>query len=381
MSHFDQVIKPPTGSDVVGSTDAVSVAAFADELKKQYGIMFHPEVQHTTYGQQILENFVLDICGEIPLKTETKIDEIIQSLKKKIGNKKAVCALSGGIDSAVAAVIVNQAIGKNLNCIYVDTGMMRLGETTQIIDTFKKNFHLNLKVVKAEKIFLTFLKGVTDPEKKRKIIGETFIRVFEKESKKVDAQILIQGTIYPDVIESKGTKHAHTIKTHHNVGGIPGVHRFQIVEPLRSFYKDEVRELARQLGFPSELVHRHAFPGPGLAVRIIGEITREKLDILRRADAIVMEEIKKAGLYEKIWMAFAVFTGVKSTGVGGDERKYGETIAVRVIESKDAMTADWVRLPYEVLATISNRITTEVFEVTRVVYDITSKPPGTMEWE
>jgi GMP synthase (glutamine-hydrolysing) len=381
MSHFDQVVKLPKGMVGLGSTSAVKYAAFADEKKKIYGIMFHPEVHHTQYGQQILNNFVIKICGENPLLGTKKIEEIKNYLKKEIGNNKAVCALSGGIDSSVAAYLTYQVIGKNLTCFYVDTGMMRIGETDEVINTFKNKLKLPLKVIDGKKDFLTALKGVIDPEKKRTVIGETFIRIFEREAKKIGAKILIQGTIYPDVIESQGTQHSHKIKSHHNVAGLPEKHGFKIVEPLRMFYKDEVRKIASESKFPPEMVTRHVFPGPGLAVRLIGEVTEKKLDILKRADRIVIEEIKKAGLYDQIWMAFAVFTGVKTTGVTGDERKYGELIAVRAIESKDTMTSDWVRLPYDVLAKISERIVTEVFEVVRVVYDITTKPPATMEWE
>ena len=381
MSHFDQVVEPPKGSFVVGSTPAVPVAAFADEKKKIYGIMFHPEVHHTQYGQEVLTNFVIKICGENPLLGTKKIEEIKEYLKKEIEDNKAVCALSGGIDSSVAAFLTHQVIGKKLTCFYVDTGMMRIGETDEVINTFKNKLKLPLVVLDGKKEFLNNLKGVIDPETKRTVIGETFIRIFEREAKKIGAKILIQGTIYPDVIESQGTQHSHKIKSHHNVAGLPEKHEFKIVEPLRMFYKDEVRKIASESKFPPEMITRHVFPGPGLAVRLIGEVTEKKLDILKRADIIVIEEIKKAGLYDQIWMAFAVYTGIKTTGVTGDERKYGELIAVRAIESKDTMTSDWVRLPYDVLAKISERIVTEVFEVVRVVYDITTKPPATMEWE
>ena len=381
MSHFDQVIKEPINSNVVGSTPDVKIAAFADEKKKQFGIMFHPEAHHTEYGKDILINFVLRICRETPSQKSIDINELVKGIKEIVNNGRAVCAISGGIDSTVAAFITYKAIGKNLTCFYVDTGLMRLGETEEVISRYEKNFQFNFRVINAEKIFLQNLKGITDPEQKRKIIGETFIRVFEKEAQKIGAKFLVQGTIYPDVIESKGSLHADKIKTHHNVGGLPLQHGFTIVEPLRMLYKDEVRDIAKKLKIPDDFIHRHVFPGPGLAVRIIGEVTKEKLDILRKTDSIIVEEIKKAGLYDQIWMAFTVLTGIKTTGVAGDERKYGETIALRVIESKDTMTADWVRLPYDLLARISERIVNEVFEVVRVVYDITTKPPATMEWE
>ncbi len=381
MSHFDQVVNLPKETSVIGSTQTVPIAALSNETKKIYGIMFHPEVHHTEYGQEILRNFVLDICNENPVIGQKKIEEIKHYLKEKIGKEKAVCALSGGIDSSVASYLTYQVIGKQLTCFYVDTGLMRTGETEEIRNTFKTKLILPLVIIDAQNDFLSALKGVTDPEEKRIIIGKTFIRVFEREAKKIGAKILVQGTIYPDVIESQGTKHSHKIKTHHNVGGIPEKHGFKIIEPLRMFYKDEVRKMAKELKFPQEVITRHVFPGPGLAVRIVGEVTKERLRILNNADLIVIDEIKKAGLYESIWMAFAIFTGIKTTGVVGDERKYGETIALRIIESKDTMTADWVRLPYEVLAKISSRIVTEVFEVVRVVYDITTKPPATMEWE
>ncbi len=380
-SHFDRVIAPPQGSQITGTTPSVSVASFADEEKRLYGTMFHPESHHTKSGNKILGNFLFNICGEIASDQKIQLDQLVKGVKSQIGDNKAVCALSGGIDSAVAAVLTHKAIGDKLTCLYVDTGMMRKGETEQIVNTFETHFELKLKVIYADDIFLKALIGIIDPEDKRKTIGRVFIEIFEKEAKKLGAKYLIQGTIYPDVIESKGTQHAQVIKSHHNVGGLPEKHGFKIVEPLRNLYKDEVREIAKQLGFPESLIWRHVFPGPGLAVRIIGEVTKEKLFILRHADAIVVDELKKAGLYDQIWMGFAIFAGIKTTGVAGDERKYGETIALRIIESKDTMSADWVRLPYDLLAKISHRIVTEVFEVNRVVYDVTTKPPATMEWE
>src|SRR4030042_3770974 len=361
MSHFDQVIKPPSYAQVTGHTAAVDIAAFEDKERKRFGIQFHPEVQHTQYGQKILRNFVIGVCQEKTFQTKNNIEEIVNHIKDTIGMEKAVCALSEGIDSSVAAVLTHKAIGNNLTCYYVDTGFMRQNETEEVISTYQKNFHLNLKIIHAQGVFLKNLKGIIDPEKKRIIIGRIFIEIFEKAAKKEKIRYLIQGTIYPDVIESKGTKHAAKIKTNHNVGGIPSRHKFNIIEPLKLFYKDEVREIAGRLGFPRSLITRHAFPGPGLAVRIIGEGTKQKLNILRKADVIVTEEIKKAGLYNEVWMAFAILTGIKTTGVTGDERKYGETIAIRAVESKDAMTADFVRIPYDLLARISERITTEVF--------------------
>ena len=380
MSHFDTVVKPPRGCRVTGVTANVKVAAFAGEKRQFYGVQFHPEVQHTEHGSHILANFALNICNELPSQKSTTVKELVTVISSAVKDGRAVCALSGGIDSTVAALLSYKAIGKNLTCIYVDTGLMREGETEEIKKRYR-DFPFDFQVVNAGKIFLKNLKGIVDPEEKRIIIGNTFIDVFQNYAAKIGARYLIQGTIYPDVIESKGTAHAHKIKSHHNVGGIPPDHGFIIVEPLRLLYKDEVRELAKDLKIPPRFISRHVFPGPGLAVRIIGEITPEKLNILKKADTIVVEEIKKAGVYDDIWMAFAVFTGIKTTGVGGDERKYGETIAIRVIESKDTMTADWVRLPYELLAKISERIVNEVFEVVRVVYDITTKPPATMEWE
>ena len=383
MNHGDQVVRPPEGAITVGKSETIDVAAFADDTNKHYGIQFHPEVVHTPLGKEIFRNFVEKVCGlEIKPAILPSIDELVTDIKKQIGSGKAVLALSGGVDSSTAALLVHKAIGDNLTCIYVDTGMMRKGETEQVNEIFKEHFHMNVKTVYAEEEFLKNLKGITDPEAKRKIIGKTFIEIFEREAKSLGGvQYLVQGTIYPDVIESAGTTHSANIKSHHNVGGLPEKHGFKIIEPLRYYYKDEVRRLAKELNLPDSVIKRHVFPGPGLAVRIIGDVTKEKLDILREADAIVTEELRSAGLYESLWMGFAILAGVKTTGQTGDERRYGELIAIRAVTSVDAMTAEWAHLPYEVLGKMSSRIVNEVHQVSRVVYDITTKPPATMEWE
>lgn len=382
MSHGDEVVKLPPGFKIIGSTADIPFAFAADEKRKIYGVQFHPEVTHTPQGSKILKNFVFKICQCPTTSRKTNlINTLVSQIKNQVGKEKAVCALSGGVDSSVAAILSHKALGKNLTCIYIDTGLMRQGETNQLRSVFKKHFLMRLRIIKAKNIFLKKLAKVQDPEKKRKIIGETFIRVLEKEAEKIGASFLVQGTIYPDVIESQGTTLAAKIKTHHNVGGLPSNHRFKLVEPLRFLYKDEVRKLAKKLGLPQEIIFRQVFPGPGLAIRIMGEVTKKKLEILQKADFIVAEEIKKSGFYEKLWMSFAIFVGVKTTAVMGDARIYGEAIALRALKSQDAMTADFARLPYPLLAKISSRIVNEVSGVSRVVYDITSKPPATMEWE
>ena len=377
MSHGDEVINPPIGFKVFGKTETIPCAIIADEKKNIYGIQFHPEVIHTQFGMQILEYF-LKICG-IKIKAreidKELVDNLIEDIKESIGKEKAVCALSGGVDSSVAALLVHKAIGKNLESVYIDSGLMRGGETESLKEVFKKN----VRIIDANKEFLQGLKGITDPEGKRMIIGKTFMDVFDRVAKETGAKYLVQGTIYPDVIESAGSKHSSKIKSHHNVGGLPKDMKLALVEPLRNFYKDEVRKIGEILELPKEVTERQPFPGPGLAVRIIGEVTENNLDILRWADKIVREEIEKADI--KLWQYFAVFTGIKTTGVRGDQRFYGETIAIRAIEAKDAMSASFAKLPYEVLEKISTRIVNEVKEVNRVVYDITNKPPATMVWE
>lgn len=383
MSHMDYIDKMPEGFDILATTGSCPVAAFGNREKKIYGVQFHPEVQHTVKGQSILERFLYDICGakgDWDMNDYAK--QAIEEIRKKVGDKKVLLALSGGVDSSVCAVLLHKAIGKNLTCVFVDTGLMRKYEPEEVEEVFEKQFDMNLVHVKAEGRFLEKLAGVTEPEKKRKIIGEEFIRVFEEEAKKIGkVHFLAQGTIYPDVVES-GVGDAALIKSHHNVGGLPDHVDFdEIIEPLRELFKDEVRELGEELGLPRHMVWRQPFPGPGLAIRVIGEITKEKLDLLRDVDFIFRDEIAKAELDEKIWQYFAVLTDMRSVGVMGDERTYDYTVALRGVTSVDAMTADWARIPYDVLGVISNRIINEVPHINRIVYDITSKPPATIEWE
>lgn len=383
MSHGDEVISPPPGFIISAKTDSVQCASLANNEMKIYGVQFHPEVIHTQFGEQILVNF-LKVCDINPQKQAIDkkfVENIIADIKDSIKDGRAISALSGGVDSSIASLLVHEAIGNRLTSIYIDSGLMRQNETDLLRKIFKEHYHMNVKIISAKKIFLKNLKGIIDPEKKRKIIGKTFIKIFEREAKKIGAKYLIQGTIYPDVIESAGTKHSQKIKSHHNVGGLPKNMKLSLIEPIRNFYKDEVRVIGKLLSLPDEIVYRQPFPGPGLAVRIIGDITEKKLDILRRSDAIVRLEVEKADLAKNLWQVFAVLTGIKTTGVRGDNRAYGETIAIRAIVAKDAMTAHWAKLPYELLDKISTRIVNEVTEVNRVVYDITNKPPATMEWE
>ncbi len=383
MSHRDAVVKPPVGFKTVAQTEASPVAAFENQKDNLYGVQFHPEVFHTPYGMDILKNFLYKAAACVPNWTRVSIiEEAVAQIREKVGDGKALCALSGGVDSSVAALLVHKAIGDKLTCVFVNHGLLRAGEVEQVVETFRKHFHIDLRYVDAEERFLNRLKGVTDPEQKRKIVGEEFVRVFEEQARKIGkVDYLVQGTLYPDVIES-GTREAAKIKTHHNVGGLPTEMEFkEVIEPLRMLFKDEVRAIGEELGLSEEIVWRHPFPGPGLAIRIIGEVTKERLEILRQADAIVVEEIKKAGLYRKIWQAFAVLPDIKSVGVMGDERTYAYPIVVRAVTSEDAMTADWARLPHDLMAKISNRIINEVKGVNRVVYDISSKPPATIEWE
>jgi GMP synthase (glutamine-hydrolysing) len=393
MSHGDSITALPHGFSATAQTDSTPVAGLADPSRNLYGIQFHPEVAHTPHGRDVLRNFVVGLAGVVPDWTPASfVESTVAEIRRRVdeharsvgSDGKVICALSGGVDSAVAAALVHRAVGDRLTCIYVDHGLMRKKESELLRATFEQNLGMNLVMVDARHRFLARLAGIEDPEQKRRIIGDEFIRVFEEEAEKLGRiDFLTQGTLYPDVIESatSETKAAQKIKTHHNVGGLPADLRFKLIEPLRYLFKDEVRAVGLELGLPDAMVHRQPFPGPGLAIRIIGEVTAERLDTLREADWIVIDEIKAAGLYRNVWQSFAILTPVRSVGVMGDGRTYANVVAIRAVTSEDGMTADWAKLPYEVLGKISSRIVNEVPGVNRVVYDISSKPPATIEWE
>jgi len=382
MSHRDAVVSAPPGFRVVAATSGSPVAAMEDPDRGLCGVQFHPEVAHTERGMDVLKRFLYQVCGARPTWTHHSIIEgSVAAIREEVGAARAICGLSGGVDSSVAAALAQTAIGDRLTCVFIDHGLLRLGEAEQVVETFRATFPVNLVHVDASERFLGALAGITDPEEKRMIIGETFIRVFEEAAADLaGAEFLVQGTLYPDVIES-GTRDAAKIKSHHNVGGLPEVMSLGLVEPLRDLFKDEVRAVGSELGLPEEIVWRQPFPGPGLAVRIIGEVTPERLEILRAADAVITEEIKRAGLDRDVWQAFGVLPAIRSVGVQGDERTYAYPLVVRAVTSEDAMTADWARLPYPVLERISSRVINEVGGVNRVAYDVSSKPPATIEWE
>ena len=384
MSHRDTVYEPPPGFTALAASTQSPVAAFESGERQVYGIQFHPEVVHTPYGQQILTHFLRDACGcDMSWSAASIVEEQIAAIREQVGDGQVICGLSGGVDSSVAALLVHRAIGDQLTCVFVDHGLMRKNEGEQVVKTFRDEFSVPLVAVDAEDRFLEKLSGLTEPEAKRKAIGAEFIRVFEEEARKLSgADYLVQGTLYSDVIESGGGTGASTIKSHHNVGGLPDDLEFELVEPLRSLFKDEVRAVGAELGLPERLVWRQPFPGPGLAIRIVGgEATKERLDVLRDADAILQDEIRGAGLYRELWQSFCVLPDIRTVGVQGDERTYGYVVVIRAVTSDDAMTADWARLPYDLLEKIASRMINELREVNRVVLDITSKPPGTIEWE
>ena len=382
MSHFDYVSSAPAGFEIIATTDHCPVAAMRNTAKKLYAVQFHAEVEHTPFGRTLIKNFLFDVCG---CKGDWNMGDFAQNMilkiKEQVGDKKVLCGLSGGVDSSVAATMVHQAIGDQLTCIFVDHGLLRKNEGDEVEKVFADEFHMNFIRVDAKERFMSKLKGVSDPERKRKIIGEEFIRVFEEEANKIKGiEYLVQGTVYPDVIES-GTDTAEVIKSHHNVGGLPEDMQFSLIEPLRDLFKDEVRRVGEEVGVPGHIVWRQPFPGPGLAIRILGEITEEALFLVSESDAILREEISKAGLDREVWQYFTVLPNVKSVGVMGDERTYSHAIGIRAVTSIDGMTSDWARLPYEVLDKISSRIVNEVPGVNRILYDVTSKPPSTIEWE